>query len=161
MSYVCSCCGKTHDGLPDIGFDRPQLALDVPDHERLERVRLGADHCVVDGKYYFVRGVIEIPVADHAQSFGIGAWVSQKAEHYAAYVDHPNSSTIGPFFGWLSNDVGFGDQSSLHLKTMVHFRGESMRPLIELEHTDHPLAEAQRNGMSLDDAWAFVHQTVD
>ncbi|MDX1429904.1 MAG: DUF2199 domain-containing protein, partial [Rhodothermales bacterium] len=115
----------------------------------------------VDGEYHFVRGVIEIPVRDHPDSLGIGVWVSQKRENFQTYVDQPESSSIGPFFGWLSNDVGFSDRSSLHLKTMAHFRGGSLRPRIELEATDHPLALAQRDGISLDDAWKFVHRWID
>ncbi|MBT8398891.1 MAG: DUF2199 domain-containing protein [Rhodothermia bacterium] len=161
MSYVCSCCGKTHKGLPDVGFDQPALALDVPDHERDLRVSLGSDLCVVDDEHHFVRGVIEIPVADYASSLGIGAWVSQKAENFQLYAGRPDSSSIGPFFGWLSNDVGFGDQSSLHLKAMVHYRDGSQRPFIELEPTVHPLSVAQREGITLDAAWTFVHKWID
>ena len=161
MSYICSCCGDTHEGLPDVGFDRPALAFDVPEAERGERVKLGSDHCVVDEEHHFVRGVIEIPVRDLPDSLGIGVWVSQKQENFQTYVDHPESPSIGPFFGWLSNDVGFRDRPSLHLKTMVHFRGGSLRPRIELEATDHPLSVAQREGISLDDAWKFVHRWID
>ncbi len=161
MSYVCSYCGETHEGLPDVGFDQPALAFDVPDIERDRRVRLGSDHCVVDDEHHFVRGVIEIPVVDYSNVFGIGVWVSQKSENFDAYVDRPDSSSIGPFFGWLSNEVGFCDRSSLQLKTMVHFRGRSLRPLIELEPTDHPLSVAQRHGITLDEAWTFVHKWID
>ena len=37
----------------------------------------------------------------------------------------------------------------LNLKTRVHLRDDGMRPLIELEPTDHPLAVEQRAGISL------------
>ena len=37
-----------------------------------------------------------------------------------------------------------------NLKTMVHPREPGLRPLIELEPTDHPLAVEQREGISQD-----------
>lgn len=161
MSYVCSCCGETHEGLPDIAFDQPTYAREVPDSERATRVKLGTDLCVVDDEHYFVRGVIAIPIRDHPETLGIGAWVSQKMENFRKYEDHDDSADIGPFFGWLSNDVPFAGTSALHLKTMVHFQGGDLRPLIRLEPTDHPLAAAQRDGISLEEAWEFVHQFWD
>lgn len=158
MSYVCSCCGQTHEGLPDLAFDRPVYASDVPESEREQRVQLDSDLCIVDDEYYFVRGIIEIPVHGQDETFGIGAWASQKRENFETYREHFDTPEIGPFFGWLSNDLVFRGESTLSLKTMVHFRGQGLRPRIELEPTEHALAVAQQDGISLDEAWALVHQ---
>jgi hypothetical protein len=38
----------------------------------------------------------------------------------------------------------------MDLKTRVHLRDHEVRPFIELEPTDHPLALEQRNGISVD-----------
>ena len=160
MSYVCRQCGEAHEGLPDLVLDEPSYAHEIPPEERAQRVRLDDDLCVVDGEHYFVRGVIEIPVHGQADAFGIGAWVTQKKENFQTYVDNFNSPEIGPFFGWLSNEFSFKGQSTLHLKTMAHFRGAGRRPVIQLEATDHPLAVAQRDGMDLDEAWAVVHERL-
>jgi len=52
-----------------------------------------------------------------------------------------------PFFGWLNTALPFyGD--TLNLKTMVHLRDDGLRPLVIVEPTDHPLAVAQREGIS-------------
>ena len=161
MSYVCSCCGQTHEDLPDLAFDKPAYAHDVPEKQRAERVRIDDDFCVVDEQHYFIRGLIEIPLQGQTETFGIGAWVSQKPENFWTYVEHFDSAEIGPFFGWLSNDFTFGGVSTLHLKTMVHFQGKGLRPKIELEPTDHPLAMAQQAGLSLGEAWSFVHEYLD
>ncbi len=161
MSYVCSCCGEVHDGLPDVAFEQPSFAQAVPKDEWTARVRLDADVCVVDDEHYFIRAVLEIPVHDYETPLGIGVWVSQKAENFRAYVDDFDSTDIGPFFGWLSNEFHFGGDSTLHLKTMAHFQGRGNRPHIELESTDHPLALAQRNGIGIDQAWTFVHEYLD
>ena len=157
MGYVCKCCGEVHEGLPDVGFDQPAYVSDVPEGERAERVRLDNDLCIVDDEHHFIRGVLHFPVHGQAASFGIGVWVSQKAENFWTYVKHSDSAEIGPFFGWLSNDFVFGGERTLNLKTNAHFPGGTSRPNIELEPTDHPLAVAQREGISLDEAWSFVH----
>jgi len=157
MSYVCTHCGETHEGLPDIAFDRPAYADNVPVEEREKRVQLTADLCIVDNEYYFIRGVVEIPIHESSESFGIGVWVSQKRENFETYREQFDTPTIGPFFGWFSNEFIYSGERTLNLKTMVHFRGHGMRPRIELEPTEHPLAVAQREGIPLDEAWAFVH----
>ena len=38
---------------------------------------------------------------------------------------------------------------TLNLKTMVYLRNDGVRPSIELEPTDHPLAVEQREGISM------------
>ncbi|MBT9310833.1 DUF2199 domain-containing protein [Leptothoe kymatousa] len=161
MTYKCKCCGKIHDALPDLGFDRPTYAASVPDGEFTSRVQLDQDLCVLDEEHYFIRGILLIPVHGYEQDFGLGVWVSQKKENFERYVDNFDTADIGPFFGWLSNEFMYGDQSTLSLKTMAHFQGEGLRPLILLEESDHPLSIAQRKGISLDEAWTFVHQHLN
>jgi hypothetical protein len=157
MSYLCSCCGRIHDGLPDLAFDRPVYAFQVPESERVSRVRLDEDTCVIDDEDYFIRGVIEIPVRGQGDVFGIGAWVSQKRENFEAYVANFDTKDIGPFFGWLSNELRFGGVSSLNLKTSTEFLGNGLRPRFILEPTDHPFSRAQQDGLGLDAIWTLVH----
>lgn len=161
MKYTCAHCGQTHDALPDLAFDGPVYADQIPADERDLRVKRNADLCVIDGTVYFIRGLIEIPVHGQDETFGIGAWVSQKPEHFWTYQEQPASAEIGPFFGWLSNEIRGAGASTLGLKSMVHFRGGTLRPRIVLEPTDHPLAVAQRAGLSLEQAWAFLHACLD
>jgi hypothetical protein len=52
---------------------------------------------------------------------------------------------VGPFFGWLKPCL-----ETTGLKTRVDLRDHGLRPWIELEPTDHPLALAQRNGIVVD-----------
>jgi hypothetical protein len=61
----------------------------------------------------------------------------------------PNRSHVGPFFGWLSAEVPFYP-STENLKTRVHLRDSGIRPFIELEPTNHPLAVEQRAGITAD-----------
>ncbi|MFE7186134.1 DUF2199 domain-containing protein [Streptomyces erythrochromogenes] len=91
-----------------------------------------ADQCMVKGRHFFVRGLIEIPVRDSADTFSWGVWVSLSKAN----------------FGWLSTELPVYRHSTLHLKTHVHTRAGGQRPLIEVEPTDHPLAIERREGIT-------------
>ncbi len=157
MSYVCHTCGDTHEGVPHLGCDQPDPYFNVPEEELGQRVFITSDLCVIDNEHFLIRGVIEIPVHGQEDPFGFGVWVSQKEENYQTYVDNFESGSIGPFFGWLSNQLSCYDEDTFCLKTVAHFRGDGQRPLIEVESTDHPLSVDQRNGISLERAWMLVH----
>lgn len=157
MSFLCHCCGQVHDGLPDIGIDKPALAQDIPAEKWQGRVVLTDDICIVDGEDFFIRGVLVIPVHGDENGLGFGVWVSQKEEHFQAYVAQPDSADIGPYFGWFATEIG-PYAPTLGLKTMAHFQGNNQRPLIDLEPTDHPLAIDYQNGISLERAWEIVHE---
>jgi hypothetical protein len=118
---------------------------------------LTSDTCIIDREHHFIRGVIEIPVHDFAQRFGFGVWVSQKRENFLTYVRNPDSTDIGPFFGWLCTRIACYPEETLLLKTRAHFRGAGLRPAIEVEPTHHPLSVDQQKGISLARAWEFVH----
>lgn len=157
MSYQCEVCGQTHDGLPDVGFQWPDPYFGVPESEREGRIRASTDLCVIDDEDYFIRGTILIPLRDQDYSFGIGVWVSQKRENFEAYVENFDSSSIGPFFGWLSNRLPYYEQDTWALKTMARFQGKNQRPLIDIEPSDHPLYADYSRGITLDQAWQYVH----
>ena len=114
------------------------------------RCELSSDVCVVDGKYFFVRGCIEIPVHGADEPFVWGVWVSLSEASFSQYLDsydEPRRAHLGPFFGWLSASFKVYPETEGSLKTHVHLRDGGVRPYIELEHTDHPLALEQRQGI--------------
>lgn len=157
MTYRCATCGEIHNGLPDMGFRWPDPYLAVPESERSRRVKATGDTCVIDDEEFFIRGVILLPIVGGADHLGLGVWVSQKRENYQTYLDNFDTSSIGPFFGWLSNRISYYERDTFALKTMARFQGNNQRPLIELEPSDHPLYLDYANGVSLDKAWSIVH----
>jgi hypothetical protein len=62
---------------------------------------------------------------------------------------------------WLCNRITYYEQETLFLKTMAHFRGEGLRPRIEMEATNHGLAVDQRTSITLQKAWDIVHYYSD
>jgi hypothetical protein len=153
--YICTTCGEEHTDLPHIGSAAPFQWVDalVQDPNSL----LTEDLCIIEGRHFFVRGVIEIPVHDYEYEFGWGVWVSHKKENFESYREHFDTSAIGPFFGWLSTKIDYYAESTMGLKTMAHYRGGGLRPRIVLEESQNPLYRQQRDGISLSDAWKMVH----
>jgi len=155
MPFKCSICGKRHTDLPHIGSGAPfhwadQLADDPSS-------LLTEDLCIIEERDYFVHGVIEIPVHDYEHEFGWGVWVSHKRENFEIYREQFDTADIGPFFGWLCTEIDYYPESTLSLKTMAHYRGAGLRPMIVLAECDHPLYPQQRDGISFSEAWAIVH----
>ena len=152
FSFKCSACDEVHEGMPSFGAHAPLSYFDVDESERAARCDLGSDDCVIDGEMFFVRGCIEIPVHGEEEPFSWGVWVSlSEANHleWKKCFDLAQRSHIGPFFGWLNAWLA-PYPSTVNLKTKVHFRDGGIRPLIELEPTEHPLALEQRNGITVE-----------
>ena len=148
--FQCNRCGQFHEGVPSFGADAPLTFYQVPEMHRAKRCDLGSDDCVIDGEHFFVRGCLEIPVLGEVDPLTWGVWVSlSKASHlqWVESFDLEHRSHIGPFFGWLNARLGpYPD--TMNLKTRVHLRDGGIRPLLELEPTEHPLAREQREGIS-------------
>ncbi|MEM7223561.1 MAG: DUF2199 domain-containing protein [Pseudomonadota bacterium] len=162
LTYTCGCCGEVHKGLPDFGFDSPDFYWDVPETERDRRSTLDNNFCSIDGEYFFVRCVLEIPIIGTEDSFGWGVWSSLSETNYKRYQDvflADQRSGEGPYFGWLSNRLPFYPET-LQLSQKVHPQDDNMRPLLELEPTDHPLAVDQREGMPMERAIEFAQRLM-
>jgi hypothetical protein len=164
--FKCACCDEWHEGMPSFGTTAPDNYFYIPEAELPGRCELTSDTCVIDDEDFFVRGCIEIPVKGAEEPFQWGAWVSLSRQNFQKFVellDSPIRAHHGPYFGWLSVDIGIYPCTA-NLKTMVHLRDNGMRPSIQLEPTDHPLAVEQREGISIERVaeiyTAFMHPTA-
>lgn len=153
LVWTCHCCGKQYDKLPfAYALDQPDPWLAVPEADRGKRAVLGTDGCVIDGKDYFIRGRIEIPVIGSADSFIWGVWAVISEQSYrrmgelwkAEIREHEP-----PVAGALCSDIPIYPQTT-GLKCNLHLRNARRRPSIILEPGDHPLVTEQRNGITLD-----------
>ena len=148
--FKCRTCDEWHEGVPHLGAAAPLYYYAISEEERDHRCDLGSDTCVIDDEFFFVRGVIEIPVHGLDETFGWGVWASlSKASflEYMARYDDPRRAELGPYFGWLSAALADYPETE-NLKLSVQPRGPELRPLFELEPTDHLLAVEQRQGIS-------------
>jgi len=162
--FRCASCNEWHEGMPTFGAEAPVYYNHVAPEEREKRCSLGTDECVIDEKFFFVRGCLDIPVHSQGEPFSWGVWVSLSKGSFIEFLRYfgvPKRSHAGPFFGWLSSDLPVYP-STLNLKTHVHFRDDGIRPYIELEATDHPLSVEQRDGISTQrvaEIFAFFHHS--
>jgi hypothetical protein len=150
--FKCSSCDEWHEGMPTFGAQAPLYFYSVPAEERDERCTLTSDTCVVDREHFFVRGCLDIRVHGASEPFSWGVWVSLSKANFDLFIacfDEPKRSHVGPFLGWLSAALPLYP-STENLKTHVHLQDDGIRPFIELEPTDHPLAVEQRNGITAD-----------
>jgi hypothetical protein len=151
-TWTCSCCGKQFNELPlDIGCDAPDPWLSLKATEREMRGYINRNFCVIDKEDFFVRGCLDVPIIGHDDVFSWGVWVSVSKKSFDKIVElwgNKHRGNEGPFFGWLCNDIKIYPET-FNLKTNVQLRDNGLRPFIELEPTDHPLAIEQRNGIKL------------
>ena len=134
------------------GSEMPDYCLDIVEEEWDERVELSDDLCIIDKEYFFIRGLIEIPVEDGDEPFVWDVWVSLSEFNFKISKEnwgtHDREMKLQSMFGWLSTSIPCYPET-INLKTKVHTRKVGMRPFIELEPTDHPLALEQRKGIAI------------
>ena len=134
--------------MPAFDAEAPLFYYLIPEHERAARCELSSDVCVVDGKYFFVRGCIEIPVHGADEPFVWGVWVSLSEASFSQYLDsydEPRRAHLGPFFGWLSASFKVYPETEGSLKTRPRSSAgdDGVRPYIELEHLSAWLRPSQ------------------
>jgi len=155
-------CGIEHDDVPVcFGLEAPWREL-VPETEFDGRVDLTPDLCVVDGETFFVRGHIEIPIHDHAESLAFSVWSSISRDSFARMFERWESedrASDAPYFGWLCNSIAVYP-NTVHLKISVRSRPPGLTPLFVLEPTDHPLAVDQRTGISVERWHRLAHEVL-
>lgn len=148
--YTCSCCGEYHAELP-MGYSATAPDVWKEKYGKRRDSMLSEDQCVVKGRHFFVKGMIEIPVIGTPDIFSWGVWVSLSEPHFTRTIDlwtTPGRESEPPCFGWLTTDLALYPVGTLNLKTNVHTRPVGERPAVELEPTDHPLAVEQRTGIT-------------
>jgi len=149
--FRCAACGEWHDELP-LAFHILEPAAWVQ-ASRLQRFGgvLGEEQGEL-GPHRFVRGLIRLPIVDGPQDFEWGVWVSLSSQNYepmGELWEQPGREREPPYSGWLSNDLSAYPSTTLNLKSFVYTQPVGLRPLIELEPTEHPLALEQHEGITM------------
>jgi hypothetical protein len=161
MKFTCAKCGVEHD-VEEVSFgaDRP-LQWDLLTDEEKADSELSEELCVIqsrDGNHFFIRGCLEIPIRETDRTFTWGVWASLSEKSFLEITrtwEDPDRVRYGPYFGWLCTKLpGYPD--TMFLKTRVHVREVGVRPMIELEPSDHPLSLQQRFGIPKEELQSVV-----
>ena len=154
MAFTCDVCGEKHAGeTRDIRMGLPQPIFLLEEDERERRARVADDSAVLQGdagERFFVRALLELPIAGEDGYFGYGAWIE---------VTEPDFATLGELWddeaGWRSDPVAGTLANELSpyaftegLRLQIRLREVDLLPLVELEDGEHELVRAQRYGIS-------------
>jgi hypothetical protein len=152
--YFCATCKQFHSGLPtSYAADSPDSYAWLKESEREQRAVLGSDQCIIDDEAYFLRGLIEIPILGFEDKFLWGVWARIWKGDFDEISEHwetpGREGLIGPYKGRLNNRLS-GYQDTLNLKCTIRIEPVGSRPLFYIDEPDHPLAQEQRKGISLE-----------
>lgn len=161
--FQCATCGAYHTGYPMCyGPSAPEIWYTIPEAEREARCQLSSDQCIVDEKYFFVLGRVEITIIETGEEFVWLAWVSLSAENFKRTCElweEEGRETEPAYFAWFSSALPYA-QTTLHLEAILHTRPLGERPAIELQECAHPLYHFQKNGMALAELQALTERIM-
>lgn len=155
-NYRCATCGKVHAGLPmSFAADSPDMYANMSRDERDARCLRGSDQCIIDEKWFFVRGCLEIPIIGSGEVFLWGLWASVREEVFEGISESwelpGKEKSSGPFKGKLANSLSIYPPT-LNLRVQIVIQPVGERPLFVIEEPDHQLAAEQCSGISRDRA---------
>jgi hypothetical protein len=154
VSFTCDVCGETHAGeTRDIRMGLPQPIFLLDEDEREQRARVGDDVAVLQsdaGERFFVRALLELPIAGEEGYFGYGSWIEVSEADAIALGqlwDDEQGQGSSPFPGKLANELS-PYAFTEGLPVQIRLRDVQLLPLVELEEANHELVRAQRQGIS-------------
>jgi hypothetical protein len=163
FSFICSCCGQWHEGSPSFGYKAPMHYDQLSDEDKQSIAKLNDDLCKIEhskGVDYFARVVLEVPIHGIEEPFCWGVWVSLSQASFDKYTStwggHDESDS---YFGWFCNRLPYYPDT-LNLKTNVRPRNGGIRPFIELQPSNHPLAIHFKEGLSVQEAKAIAEEAM-
>jgi hypothetical protein len=155
--WQCADCGDWHHDLMDLAAFAPDPWPHGEEREpnnalRFEGDFLSEDFCVIGGKHFLIRAVLEIPVHGLAEKFGFGCWSTLSEANFDKYLEgfnHSDYADWGPWDGWLCNQLEnyLGTDPEL---VSVYPQPDRQRPTLLIRDEQHPLAIAQSEGISMD-----------
>lgn len=158
-------CHKCKASLQDtpmcFGANSP-AELFVTEAEYNQKVVENEDVCIIDNKYFFVRGHISIPVTDTNETFAWSVWVSLSQDSFNHMLDNWENKTREinkPYFGWLTTNLHCYPDTQ-NLKTSVQTMPIGQVPRIVLEKSSHPLSIEQHQGITKSRVYEIAHMLL-
>ena len=154
-SWRCKSCSREHTGLMDLAMSSPcvqNVEETIEDNSalRMDGNFLSEDFCVVDGKNFIIRCVLEIPITGLENPFGFGIWSSLSKENFQKYLeefDEGISSEPQTWSSWFCSELSyFGN--TFGQKAWVLPRRNRRRPLVKIMDKKSILGQCQSNGIA-------------
>lgn len=150
--FACSVCGERHEVLPlSYSVKAPHAVTAIPLDELEKRVVMTRDQCVIDGRDFYLRGRIPIPVIGLDEPFIWGVWAEISPKNFLRSNElwHLEGREREPAFpGWLNNEL-FLFGNTINLEVSVQTQKVGWRPHFIIADRKHPLAIEQLEGITL------------
>ena len=147
----CSCCGKMVAASDlELSFRRPDEIASLSDEERDDRCEHDGDIYTLDGKKYFVRCIIPLPVHECGNYYAIGAWAEVSKEDYKKIWelwDDKKQNNEEPIGATLANHIP-KNENSLGCSIAIKLSSET-RPHIIIADKACSLFQEQECGISI------------
>ena len=161
--WKCGSCEEWHSGpCLDFGYEAPYYWSkeneEASRHARLlpnwgkgrRETFLEEDFCAIEGRDFFLRGLIHLPIIGSGETLCWGVWGSLSEENFETFLvkgDDPTRVELPHMFSWLSTQIPeYPD--TLNLKMYAHIQKPDWRPIFALQITDHPLAQEYHHGIT-------------
>jgi hypothetical protein len=135
--------------------DFPDKYVKLAENERGSRALIGSDQCIIDSQWFFLRGILEIPIIGNDESFLWGLWVSVLEgvfnEISECWELEGREKDHGPYNGRLANSLPVYPET-LDIEINVNLQPVSVRPLFVIEDAHHPMAMQQQSGVTQQEA---------
>jgi hypothetical protein len=149
--FGCSVCGERHVLPLNYSVKAPMAAGAIAVEELDQRLVLTPDQCVIDGRDFYLRGRILVPVIGLEEPFVWGVWAEVSPMNFVRTNELwsvEGREAELPFSGWLNSQLPvFGDTFNLEVSVQTQRVGQ--RPQFTVVDEDHPLAVEQRDGITM------------
>lgn len=147
---ICSKCGEEHSlEEMELTFRRPDDVAKLPEGDRARLVKENNDLCVIDGRRFFVRALLPLPVKSREHPYCIGLWVevSQAAfERIYDLWDSEEQIHQPSFAAKIANEIPTTN-ASFGLDAELRLTGPATRPEVFLQVCPHQLYIEQVAGI--------------
>jgi len=148
----CAECGIDHpEEELELSCRRPDEIAAMDSELRARIVKDDDDLAVIDGKRFFVRALLPIPVNGRADPYNIGLWVEVAQEVFTKVLDlwtEDDQVHEPPFNAKLANSIPTVPET-LNLEVLMQLTGPKTRPDVFVADGGHPLGRQQRDGVSV------------
>jgi hypothetical protein len=150
IRFRCAGSGQIETGLPEVAYEHPDVcnALEPADFKR--RVLRTTDFAILDGQRYFIRVALLTPIMGYDELFRWAVWIEVGWEAYKAYFEafeDEDNTALPAFPGRLATRLD-GFSRTMGLAGIAYPRAQGERPHFVLKSRTHPLARAQLDGIT-------------
>ena len=147
---ICSKCGEEHPLQEmELAFRRPDDVARLSAEDRIRLVQENNDLCVFEGKRFFIRALLPLPVESRDIPYCIGLWVEVTQatfERLDELWDSDDQVHEPPFAARIANDIPTAG-GSLGLHAEMRLTGPATRPDVFLLPSQHRLYVEQAHGI--------------